>query len=319
MIEAAETWGKQVGVAEACRVLAVPRSSLYEARKPKSEPAPRPTPPRALSAEERARIREIANSERFCDSDPRTIYATLLDEGVYWCDWRTIYRILEEHDEVQERRPQRRAVKRIKPQLRATQPNQVWSWDITQLKGPQRIFYLYTIIDVYSRYVIGFGGHQSVIECGQVLHDFRNPAPDSLARNIENALQATHTGAFLVSPHNGILFCLIVDVLRFQNSVDAAILTMVLWTATLVGSISDDVFAAADAATISYGLLDHPWIVHHHLLLTTTHSGLALLTPATVHHGEVEAVVDQRQRALDEADDMNTFLPKFEPELSKSP
>ena len=156
MIEAAETLGKQVGMAEACRVLQVPRSSLYQARKPKPEPAPRPTPPRALSAAERARIREIANSERFCDCDPRTIYATLLDEGVYVCDWRTFYRILEEHDEVHERRAQRRAIKRGKPQLRATQPQQVWSWDITQLKGPRRCFYLYTIIDVYSRYVVGW-------------------------------------------------------------------------------------------------------------------------------------------------------------------
>jgi putative transposase len=90
MIKAAEALGKHIGVAEACRVLKVPRSSLYQARKPKPEPASRPTPPRALSTEEKAHIRAVANSERFYDCDPRTIYATLLDEGVYLCDWRTL-------------------------------------------------------------------------------------------------------------------------------------------------------------------------------------------------------------------------------------
>jgi putative transposase len=85
------------------------------------------------------------------------VYATLLDEdGVYLCYWRTMYRILEEHDEVRERRRQRRHPRRVKPELRATGPNQVWSWDITMLKGPGCFYYLYTIIDVFSRYLVGW-------------------------------------------------------------------------------------------------------------------------------------------------------------------
>ena len=156
MIEAAEALGDDLGVREACRVLGVPRSSVYRARKPKAKPTSRPTPERALSAEEKAKVRNVLNGERFCDSSPREVYATLLDEGVYYCHWRTMYRILEEHNEVCERRRERRHPKRVKPELRAWGPNQVWSWDITQLRGPDRFYYLYTIIDIFSRYVPGW-------------------------------------------------------------------------------------------------------------------------------------------------------------------
>ena len=110
-----------------------------------------------MSAEEQAEIRGVLNSERFCDSSPREVYATLLDEGIYYCHWRTMYRILAEHGEVSERRRQRSHPQRVKPELRARGPNQVWSWDITQLKGPgKQIYYLYTIIDIFSRYVPGW-------------------------------------------------------------------------------------------------------------------------------------------------------------------
>jgi len=390
MIEAVETLGKQVGVAEACRVLQVPRSSLYQARKPKPEPAPRPTPPRALSAAERARIREIANSERFCDCDPRTIYATLLDEGVYVCDWRTLYRILEEHDEVHERRAQRRAIKRGKPQLRATQPHQVWSWDITQLKGPRRCFYLYTIIDVYSRYVVGW--MLATRERGEL-------AEQLIAETCE--AEGIEPGTLILHSDRG-------SAMRSQP-VSALLKKLeVTKSCSRPYTPTDNPYSEAHFKTLKFRP-DYPgrfdglepardwtrafvaWYNHEHY-----HSGLALLTPATVHNGEVEAVLAQRQqvleaayakhperfvrgkptvarppkevwinqpekdhaarpsaarpaasagepgaqapsraqsaasldgdehlatleRALDEADDTNIFLPKFEPELSKSP
>ncbi|MGD8627221.1 MAG: IS3 family transposase, partial [Anaerolineae bacterium] len=157
MIEAAEELGKKVGIAQACRVLGVSRSTLYRARQPKPMSAPRPTPPRALSPAERAKVRAVLNSERFWDSAPREVYATLLDEGRYLCHWRTMYRILEEHGEVRERRHKRRHPVYSKPKLKATGPNQVWTWDITLLRGPKRKFYyLYVILDLYSRYVVGW-------------------------------------------------------------------------------------------------------------------------------------------------------------------
>ena len=157
MIKAAEELGEKVGVSEACRVLGVPRGSLYRARKPKLASPPRPTPPRALSAAEKAEVRAVLNSERFWDSAPREVYGTLLDEGEYLCHWRTMYRILEEYGEVQERRNQRRHPVPVKPELRATGPNQLWSWDITQLRGPKGVhYYLYVILDVFSRFVPGW-------------------------------------------------------------------------------------------------------------------------------------------------------------------
>lgn len=100
----------------------------------------------------------FANSERFQDQAPRTVYAALLDDGIYLCHWRTMYSILNENDEVRERRDQLRHPDYKKPELLATEPNQVWSWDITKLLGPQKWthYYLYVILDIYSRYVTGW-------------------------------------------------------------------------------------------------------------------------------------------------------------------
>ena len=129
MIAAAEELAESVGVSKACRVLTMPRSRLYRERRPKRPPTPRPTPKRALSQEEKVEVRETLNSERFQDCPPREVYATLLDEGIYLCDWRTMYRILEEYGEVRERRNQLQHPVYSKPELLATAPNQVWSWD----------------------------------------------------------------------------------------------------------------------------------------------------------------------------------------------
>lgn len=151
----------KVGVSPACRAFGVPRSSLYHRRYQKEnprKPQQRPTNPRALTPEERKAVLEVAHSEKFVDTSPAEIYATLLDENTYLCSERTIYRILSSHDEIRERRNQRRHPVYEKPELLATAPNQVWSWDITKLKGPVKwtYYYLYVILDIYSRYVPGW-------------------------------------------------------------------------------------------------------------------------------------------------------------------
>jgi putative transposase len=170
----------QLGVAAACQSLAVPRSSFYRSRQSSSPKAdssltidssPKVTPsltvvlpslpprsPRSLSEEEKSVVRETLNSPRFRDQAPREVYATLLDEGRYLCSWRTMYRILEQNQEVRERRDQLRHPNYAKPELVATAPNQLWSWDITKLLGPTKwtYYYLYVIIDVFSRYVTGW-------------------------------------------------------------------------------------------------------------------------------------------------------------------
>ena len=125
----------------------MPRSWFYRA------PTRRPAPERALNPAQRAEVRDVLNSERFCDQTPRQVWACLLDEGRYLCSWRTMYRILDIYTEVRERRNQRRHPAYTKPELMATAPNQVWTWDITKLRGPVKgvYYYLYVILDLFSR------------------------------------------------------------------------------------------------------------------------------------------------------------------------
>lgn len=150
-----------VGRSEACRSLGVPRASFYRAVRSAAidkKPPKRGPSPRALSPEERQEVLDVLHSERFVDRSPAETYATLLDEKKYLCSERSMYRILEKAGEVRERRNQRRHVEYKKPELLATAPNAVWSWDITKLLGPVKwtYFYLYVILDIYSRYVVGW-------------------------------------------------------------------------------------------------------------------------------------------------------------------
>ena len=135
------------------------RCTLYRRRQlvtPK--PKRRPRPYRALDQTEREEVLGALHCERFVDKAPAQVWATLLDEGTYLCSIRTMYRILEEYGEVRERRNQRRHPNYTKPELLAEAPNQVWSWDITKLRGPVKwtYYYLYVILDIFSRYVVGW-------------------------------------------------------------------------------------------------------------------------------------------------------------------
>ena len=147
-----------VGIHAACDALGVVRSSFYRQQHPAPVAEPRPAPPRALSAAERETVLAHLHEERFQDRSPAAVQATLLDEGIYRCSTRTMYRILAEHGETGERRDQRIHPVYRKPELLATAPNELWSWDITKLLGPAKwtYFYLYVILDVFSRYVVGW-------------------------------------------------------------------------------------------------------------------------------------------------------------------
>jgi len=158
-MDAVETLASVVGTAQACEALTINRASLYRRRcRPATVPRRRPTPPRALSPVERQTVRDVLHSDRFVDKAPAEVVATLLDEDVYHCSTRTMYRVLEANREVRERRDQLRHPIYQKPELLATAPNQVWSWDITKLLGPAKwtYFYLYVILDIFSRYVVGW-------------------------------------------------------------------------------------------------------------------------------------------------------------------
>lgn len=161
-MNAAEEASEGLGVVAACEALGVARGSFYRRRRcaetPATEPAPRPSPDRAMPPAERQELLDTIHQERFVDMAPPQIYAKLLDEGVYFCHWRTMYRVLHSVGEVRERRDQREHPRHAIPRLRATGPNTVWSWDITKLAGPCKgVFYqLYVVIDLYSRYVVGW-------------------------------------------------------------------------------------------------------------------------------------------------------------------
>src|SRR5271154_675216 len=150
-----------VGTSAACHALALPRASYYRDRRKGAVPAVaalRPSPARALHPVEREAVLSRLHEERFQDRSPAAVYATLLDEGEYHCSIRTMYRLLDEHGEVRERRDQLTHPPYQKPELLATASNQLWSWDISKLRGPAKwtYFYLYVILDVFSRYVTGW-------------------------------------------------------------------------------------------------------------------------------------------------------------------
>ncbi len=296
MIEAAESLAGDVGVSAACQALGVPRSTLYRARKPSTELAPRPTPPRAMSTEEKAEVRDVLNSERFWDCAPREVYAALLDEGVYYCYWRTMYLILTEYSEVCERRNQRRHPSSTRPELRATGPNQLWSWDVTYLRGPKGIFYyLYMIIDVYSRYIAGWliANRESAELAEQLIAETcakEGIKPEQLTLHADRG-----------SP------------MRSKTVAQLLIALSVAKSHSRPRTPTDNPYSEAQFKTMKYRP-DYPkefstmkhargwarefvqWYNHEH-----HHTGLALMTPAVVHHGQVEQVLQQRQQVLDAA------------------
>ncbi len=160
MLAAAEELVPAVGEREACRHLGVSRATLQRRRRPAAPAEPKPRLPshRALKPEERAGVLGLLHTERFCDLSPAEVVATLLDEGTYLCSIRTMYRLLEAEGETRERRNQLRHPAHPVPEILATGPNQAWSWDITKLLRPAKwtYYYLYVILDIFSRYVVGW-------------------------------------------------------------------------------------------------------------------------------------------------------------------
>jgi putative transposase len=301
MIQSTERLGETVGVSTACQVLDVPRASLYRARhivEPELHPLPEPAaPPRALSQAEKAEVRQILNSERFQDSAPREVYATLLDEGQYLCSWRTMYRILDANDEVCERRNQLRHPNYVKPELLATQPNELWSWDITKLLGPAKwtYYYLYDIMDVFSRFVVGW-----MIAAGESASLARELIAETCAR------QGIQPDQLTVHADRG----------SSMTSKPVAFLLAdlgVTKTHSRPHVSNDNPYSEAQFKTLKYRP-DYPdrfgcqqdarrwakdfftWYNYEH-----HHSALGLLTPADVHYDRAQAVIQQRQQVLQAA------------------
>ncbi len=301
MIQVVEELGASVGTATACAVLGVPRSSLYRARHTPAagtSPAPeRAKSVRALSAEEKTTVRALLNSARFQDQAPREVYATLLDEGSYLCSWRTMYRILAEQAEVRERRDQLRHPTYTKPELLATTPNQLWSWDITKLQGPVTwsYYYLYVILDVFSRYVVGWLLAER--ESAALAHELIRAtcAKEGIAAE-QLTLHADRGSSMTSKPVAHLLADLGVTKSHSRPYIS-----------------NDNPFSEAQFKTLKYqpsfparfGSLEDArawarpffdWYNHAH-----HHSGLGLMTPAAVHLGHAEHLYQQRQHVLQAA------------------
>ena len=159
MMDLVKQVGPELGIVAACAAVGLARATYYrELEPPMLGPAPKKSSPRELSVDERNALLAVLHEERFVDLSPAEVYATLLDEGRFLGSERTMYRLLAASQEVRERRDQRRHPKYAAPELLATGPNQLWSWDITKLLGPAKwtYFYLYVVLDVFSRYVVGW-------------------------------------------------------------------------------------------------------------------------------------------------------------------
>ncbi len=285
-----------VGMPRAADVFDVPRASLYRIRRPPpaTPPTPRPAPPRALTATERAGVLDVLHSDRFADVAPKAVYATLLDDGVYLCSWRTMYRVLATAAEVRERRNQLRHPAYSKPELLATGPNQVWSWDITKLRGPVKwtYYYLYVILDIFSRYAVGWmvAPRESAtlaerlitatcekqgIQAGQLtVHADRGPA--MTAKSVALLLADLGVTRTHSRPH-----------VSDDNPYSEAQFKTLKYHPTFperFGSVQD-------ARSFCQGFF--PWYNTEH-----RHDALGLLTPETVHYGRVDAILEQRRIVL---------------------
>ena len=286
-----------MAVTTACAALAVPRSSLYRSRQPLAvavaAPPSRPGPSRALSESEKAQVREVLNSERFQDQPPREVYATLLDERRYHCSWRTMYRILAEHAEVRERRNQLRHPPYQRPELLATGPKQLWSWDISRLRGPMKglYYYLYVILDVFSRYVPGW--LISERETAELAEDLL--AETCRKQGIAAAqltLHADRGGPMTAEPLAQLLADLGVRRSHSRPHVadDNPYSEAQFRTLKYCPTYPQRFGSLADARQWSQAFFT--WYNHEH-----HHSGLSFLTPGVVHHGTAGRVLEARHRA----------------------
>jgi putative transposase len=286
-----------VGIVAACIALNVCRASYYRALKPRRARTPRPRPTRALSDDDNAEILALLDSEQFGDKPPRQIYAELLDEGRYVCSVRTMYRILSRADQVRDRRLQTRHPKYAKPILLAEKPNQVWSWDITKVPGPARGIYLslYVALDIYSRYIVGWTITRS--ESGETARGFLEEA--FRRHRIQPGQLVNHSdrGAPMVAKPTALLYAdlgIVASYSRPRVSNDNPFSEAAFKTFHYRPEMPERFGSLEEARAFFVELFD--WYNNRHY-----HTGIALLTPADVHHGRAAEIVAARQAALDAA------------------
>jgi len=296
-----------VGVESACDALGVARASFYRQRPllgpMRVAPAPalaltvRPAPARALSADERQAVRAVLNSERFQDCSPAAIQATLLDEGQYLCSTRTFYRVLEQDGGTRERRDHLIHPPYQKPELLAAAPNQLWSWDITKLRGPAKwtCFYLYVILDVFSRYVVGWmvAMRESAGLATKLIEETcekQNILPGQLG------IHADRGSAMRSKPVAFLLADLSVTKThsRPYTSNDNPYSESQFRTMKYRPEFPDRFGCIQDSRAFCQRFF--LWYNEEH-----RHSGIGMMTPAMVHYGQAPLILENRQTVLDAA------------------
>jgi putative transposase len=289
-------------VTRACELLGKSRATLHRQRNPRpapgtgEPPAPRAAHPAALTRAERDQVLAVLDSERFADKSPAQAWAVLLDEGCYLCSIRTMYRILDDAGQVRERRAQAAHPPRVRPELVATGPDQVWTWDITKLKGPWRgtYFDLYAMLDIFSRKTVRWEVHAT--ETGDLAREFIENAiranggarPDYIhadngtsmtSKTVSQLLSDLNITRSHPRPH-----------VSNDNPYSEAAFKTLKYCPVFPGSFAtlEEARAFCDVF-FSYYNNDH------------RHSGIGLHTPASVHDGSAWAIQARRQQVLDEA------------------
>jgi putative transposase len=260
-------------------------------------PAPRPMPPNALSEAERQQVLGVLRSGEYCDLAPAQVWAKLLDDGIYVCSIRTMYRLLAIAGENRERRRQRTHPANKKPELLATKPNQIWSWDITKLRGPERgVYYeLFVILDIYSRYVVAWMVAER--ETGELAKAFIDDALASQSIERNQLWLHADRGTSMTSKS---VAQLLVD-LGVERSHSRPHVS------------NDNPYSESNFKTLKYcpafpgrfGSIEDArnfcatffaYYNHEH-----RHSGIALHTPASVHYGTATEIREQRAVVLNAA------------------
>lgn len=295
--------GPKVGVAAACQALSLNRAFVYRDRarrrgeRSRCVPGVRPRPPLALSLAEQQRLLGLLTSERFADLAPATIFATLLDEGCYHGSIRTMYRLLATQHLTRERRNQRVHPVYSKPELLATRPNEVWSWDITKLKGPAKwtCFHLYVILDIFSRYVVGWmiALREAAELAEQLIADTvgkHDVAPGTLTLHADRgtSMRSKPVAALLID----------LDVAKTHSRPHVS---------------DDNPYSESQFKTLKYrpdfperfGSIEdaraHCQQFFHWYNTVHRHSGIGLMAPEVVHYGRADALTQQRALTLEAA------------------
>jgi len=304
-MEAVTSLAQTVGFASACRALGVARASWYRrqrgvptrrdaASSPNALESPSRSHPRALAGAEREAVLELLHSARFVDAAPAEVYATLLDEGVYLASERTMYRLLDHAGENGERRKHRTHSAYHKPELLATGPNQVWSWDITKLLGPQKwtYFYLYVILDIFSRYVVGWMvAHQELAALAERLiaetAEKQQIPPGQLTLHADRGSSMTSKPVAFLLADLGITKTHSRPYVSNDNPYSESQFKTLKYRPGF-----PDRFATCEEARASCQAF-FPWYNREH-----RHAGIGLLTPEMLHTGRAATVYAGRQQVL---------------------